>query len=50
MRTVENASKIVVLSGGAVAETGTPAEPMKQGGAFFRMVKLQRSSQDWTLK
>lgn len=50
MRTVENANKIVVLSGGAVAETGTPAELMKQGGAFARMVKLQRSSQNWVLK
>ena len=27
MRTVENANKIVVLSGGTVAETGTPAGP-----------------------
>ena len=49
MRTVENANKIVVLSGGTVAETGTPAELMKQGGAFFRMVKLQTESQNWTL-
>ena len=33
----------------AVAETGTPAELMKQGRAFFRMVKLQTESQNWTL-
>lgn len=49
MRTVENANKIVVLSGGTVAEMGTPEELMKQGGAFARMVKLQTESQNWTL-
>lgn len=49
MRTVENADKIVVLSGGTVAETGTPGELMKRGGAFARMVKLQAESQSWML-
>ncbi|MCI9467607.1 MAG: ABC transporter ATP-binding protein [Ruminiclostridium sp.] len=49
MRTVENANKIVVLSGGTVAETGTPAELMKRDGAFARMVKLQTESQNWML-
>ena len=49
MRTVENANKIVVLSGGTVAETGTPAELMKQNGAFARMVQLQTESQNWVL-
>jgi len=32
MRTVENADKIVVLSGGTVAETGAPGELLKQFG------------------
>lgn len=41
MRTVENANKIVVLSGGTVTETGTPEELMQQNGTFARMVKLQ---------
>ena len=49
MRTVENTNKIVVLSGGTVAETGTPAELMKQNGAFARMVQLQTESQNWVL-
>ena len=49
MRTVENANKIVVLSGGTVAETGTPAELMKRNGAFARMVQLQTESQNWVL-
>ena len=49
MRTVENANKIVVLSGGTVAETGTPAELMKRNGAFARMIKLQTESQNRTL-
>lgn len=49
MRTVENANKIVVLSGGTVAEVGRPEELMKQHGAFARMVKLQTESQNWLL-
>ncbi len=49
MRTVENANKIVVLSGGTVVETGTPEELMKKNGAFARMVKLQTESQNWSL-
>ncbi|MCI9544511.1 MAG: ABC transporter ATP-binding protein [Acutalibacter muris] len=50
MRTVENADKIVVLSGGTVAEMGSPEELMKKNGAFARMVKLQTESQNWTLE
>ena len=49
MRTVENANKIVVLSGGTVVEMGTPEELMKKNGAFARMVKLQTESQNWSL-
>ena len=49
MRTVENANKIVVLSGGTVAEMGTPEELLQRDGMFARMVKLQTESQSWTL-
>lgn len=49
MRTVENADQIVVLDHGTVAELGTPAELMKQNGAFARMVRLQTESQTWAL-
>ena len=49
MRTVENANKIVVLSGGTVVEAGTPEELMQRNGTFARMVKLQTESQGWTL-
>ena len=49
MRTVENANKIVVLSGGTVAEMGTPGGLMKKNGAFARMVRLQTESQNWAL-
>ncbi len=49
MRTVEKANKIVVLSGGTVAEMGTPKELMKRNGAFARMVQLQAESQNWAL-
>jgi len=49
MRTVENANKIVVLSGGTLAETGIPEELMKKNGTFARMVRLQTESQNWML-
>ena len=42
MRTVRNADKIVVLSGGTVSEQGTPDELMAANGEFSRMVKLQQ--------
>ena len=41
MRTVSGADKIVVIDGGHVAETGTPAELMKNNGIYAKMVKLQ---------
>lgn len=49
MRTVEAADKIVVLADGQVAETGTPAELMAQGGLYRRMVELQQQSTQWSL-
>lgn len=49
MRTVENADKIVVLRDGVVAEQGAPAKLMAAGGAFARMVELQRESAGWRL-
>ena len=49
MRTVAGANKVVVLSDGRVAEQGTPAELMEQGGIFAKMVKLQTEGQDWTI-
>ena len=49
MRTVENADKIVVLSDGTVAETGTPEELLKHYGIFSRMVQLQTENQNWVL-
>lgn len=49
MRTVENADKIVVLSGGTVAEIGTPEELVKQNGTFVQMARLQNESQNWML-
>lgn len=49
MRTVEAADKIVVLADGKVAEEGAPAELMKKGGLYHRMVELQRQSAGWKL-
>lgn len=49
MRTVAGADKIVVLSGGVVAEQGTPSELMEKNGIFKRMAELQTQSQNWTL-
>ena len=49
MRTVEAADKIVVLADGSVAEQGTPAQLMQQGGLYRHMVELQCQSADWRL-
>ncbi len=49
MRTVEDADKIVVLSGGKVAEMGAPSELKEEGGIFSRMVDLQTNSGTWSL-
>ena len=50
MRTVAGADKIVVLSDGKVAETGTPDELMKKDGLFAHMSKLQTQGQNWSLE
>lgn len=50
MHTVAGADKIVVLSDGKVAETGTPDELMKKDGIFAHMSKLQAQGQTWSLE
>lgn len=49
MRTVAGADKVVVLSGGTVAEQGSPNELIRKNGIYARMVKLQTESQSWSL-
>ena len=49
MRTVAGADHIVVLENGHVAEQGTPAELLKHGGLYRRMVELQNESAHWQL-
>ena len=49
MRTVAGADHIVVLDGGSVAQQGTPAELMEQGGLYKHMWELQRESAGWQL-
>ena len=46
---VDVRDKIVVLSGGAVAEEGTPAQLLKRDGIFAHMARLQSESQQWVL-
>ena len=41
MRTVAGADKVVVLAEGGVAQQGTPAELMSQGGLYRQMVQRQ---------
>lgn len=50
MRTVEGADKIVVLSGGEVSEQGAPGDLMAEDGRFARMVRMQRLSDDWSIR
>ena len=50
MRTVAGVDHIVVLENGHVAEQGTPAELLKHGGLYRRMVELQNESAHWQLR
>ena len=50
MRTVIHADKIVVLSGGEIAEEGTPEALLARNGIFARMAALQSEAQDWKLE
>ena len=49
MRTVAGADRVVVLSGGIVAEQGSPAELYARKGLYTHMVDLQSASQNWTI-
>lgn len=49
-RTVDNADKIVVLDCGRVVEQGAPADLHAiEGGAYRRMLELQRQSSAWAV-
>ena len=49
MRTVAGADQVVVLSGGIVAEQGSPAELYARKGLYTHMVDLQSACQNWTI-
>ena len=49
MRTVAGADQVVVLSGGIVAEHGSPAELYARKGLYAHMVDLQSACQNWTI-
>ena len=49
MRTVAGADQVVVLSGGIVAEQGSPAELYARKGLYTHMMDLQSASQNWTI-
>ena len=49
MRTVAGADQVVVLSGGIVAEQGSPAELYARKGLYAHMVDLQSASRNWTI-
>lgn len=49
MRTVTGADKIVVLSGGKVAEQGTSDTLLKQNSIYIRMVEFQTESGNWEI-
>ena len=49
MRTEEGADKLVLLSGGKVAEQGSPEELLAQGGIYAKMCKLQQQSGEWRI-
>ena len=41
LSTIRNATKIIVLDGGSIVETGTHEELMKKDSAYLKMVELQ---------
>ena len=50
MRTVSGADRIVVLSGGTIAEEGSPEELLaREDSAFRRMAQLQTASAEWSI-
>lgn len=49
MRTVEGADKLVLLSGGKVAEQGNPEELLAKGGIYAKMCRLQQQSGEWRI-
>lgn len=50
MRTIAGANQIVVLSGGVVAESGTPEALLEKKGIYFHMTELQKESLSWALE
>ena len=50
MRTVSGADKIIVLSGGKAAESGSPQELEARDGLFSRMARAQREAESWSLE
>lgn len=49
MRTIANASKLIVLEDGHVVEQGTPEQLLGKEGGYQRMVDLQKMSNEWKL-
>jgi subfamily B ATP-binding cassette protein MsbA len=43
LSTIENADRIVVMNGGRIAETGTHAALLQQGGVYARLYRTQKS-------
>ena len=49
MRTIANASKLIILEDGHVVEQGTPEQLLRKEGVYQRMVDLQKMSNEWKL-
>lgn len=49
MRTIANASKLIILEDGHVVEQGTPEQLLRKEGGYQRMVDLQKMSNEWKL-
>ena len=49
MRTIANASKLIILEDGHVVEQGTPEQLLRKEGDYQRMVDLQKMSNEWKL-
>ena len=49
MRTIANADHIIVLSGGKIAEEGSPGELWERNGIYRHMSELQEEAAGWQL-
>lgn len=49
LRTIEGADRIIVLDDGTVAQQGTSAELLREGGLYAKLFAIQQENYGWTI-